>query len=110
MSSCPDSCSLLKSGTEAAEKNESIEDFLKCFAYNPFFFFFLTSVAPRSSFIFEKRIKAYEFEISHDVKSALTNVQIRNGKSLRSSTIILTVSFEQVKITQKFLHMHVPAS
>lgn len=40
MSSCPDSCSLLKSGTEAAEKNESIEDFLKCFAYNPFFFFF----------------------------------------------------------------------
>ena len=91
MSSCPDSCGLLKSGTETAEKNESVEDFLKCFAYNPFFF--LTSVAPRSSFIFEKRIKAYEFEISHDVKSAPTNVQIRKGKSLRSSTIILIVSF-----------------
>lgn len=58
-----------------------------------FFFFFLTSVAPRSSFIFEKRIKAYEFEISHDVKSAPTNVQIRKGKSLRSSTIILIVGF-----------------
>lgn len=92
MSSCPVSCGLLKSGTEAAEKNESVEYFLKCFAYNPFFFF-LTSVAPRSSFIFEKRIKAYEFEISHDVKSVPTNVQIRKRKSLRSSTIILIVGF-----------------
>ena len=59
-------------------KNESVEGFLKCSAYKPFF---LTSVVPRNNFIFEKRIKAYEFEILHDVKSASTNVQIRKGRA-----------------------------
>lgn len=59
---------------------------MKFSAYKPFF---LTSVAPRSSFIFERRIKAYEFEILHDVKSASANVQIRKGKRLRSSVRIL---------------------
>lgn len=65
---------------------------MKCSAYEPFFFF-LTSVAPRSSFIFEKRIKAYEFEIFHDVRSADTNVQIRKREVMRSSTIILNSKF-----------------
>lgn len=84
MSSCPDSCALLKSSNEAV-KYESVEDFLKCSAHKPFF---LTSVAPRNDFIFEKRIKAYEFEILHDVKSASTNVQIRKGKGMIGCAIV----------------------
>lgn len=63
---------------------------MKCSAYKPFF---LTSVAPRSNFIFEKRIKAYEFEILHDVKSASTNVQIRKGRGMKGSAIILDSKF-----------------
>lgn len=58
---------------------------MKFSAYKPFF---LTSVAPRSSFIFEKRVKAYEFEILYDVKSASTYVQIRKRKGMKGSTII----------------------
>lgn len=57
------------------------------------FFFFLTFVAPRSSFIFEKRIKAYEFEIFRDVKSTSTNVPIIKGKGMRSTTVTLNREF-----------------
>jgi hypothetical protein len=51
---------------------------LKWSACKPFFF---TSVAPTSSFIFEKRIKAYEFEIVCDVESTSFYVQIRKRKA-----------------------------
>lgn len=63
---------------------------MKCSAYEPFF---LTSVVPRSNFIFEKRIKTSELESLQDVKSASTNVQIRKGKGMRSSTTTFNSKF-----------------
>lgn len=47
----------------------------------------------KNDFIFEKRIKAYEFEILHAVKSASTNVQNGKGKGMIGCAIIFNSEF-----------------
>lgn len=65
---------------------------MKCSAYKPFY---LTFAALTSSFIFEERIKLYEFKIVPDVKSASIYIQIRKRKHTKQdNNTYYYVSFE----------------